>query len=256
IFENYDDCLRSENQKMSKELSTGLRNPSELADSTSEFRPRHLSALNIHYGDRAIGMFGDMPSFSYSNSLLLRNANKDQLFGAWADDSLTEGWNNKERTLARYISNVLMKEIASAGRHERVTNSFKSNLFVIVDEDKHLNNVSKLTWWGECQIAGELLASAFVNHEVLRGRYRVQSLFAIHVVGTQFTFYRAEVDFNYLNSLVDGFSAKEMCIYRYPVDQGTDQFPCLDYMDPDQRKEILDILIKIKNFVIQDKTVS
>lgn len=36
---------------------------------------------------------------------------------------------------------------------------------MMIDEDKHLQNVSKNSWWGECQIAGELLASAFVNHD-------------------------------------------------------------------------------------------
>ncbi|CAG8777531.1 17253_t:CDS:1, partial [Gigaspora rosea] len=78
---------------------------------------------------------------------------------------------------------------------------WNNNLFVIIDEDKHLQNVSKNTWWGECQIAGELLASAFVNHEEIREIYRAQSLFAIRVVGTCFTFYKAEIGFNYLDSL-------------------------------------------------------
>lgn len=109
---------------MSQEPSTGLRSPSELADNTSDFRRKDLNALNIHYADGAIEMFENTPDFSYDTSLLLRNANKDQLFGAWADDSLTEGWNNKERSLARYMSNVLMKEISSAEKRERVTDSF------------------------------------------------------------------------------------------------------------------------------------
>ncbi|CAG8660559.1 25620_t:CDS:1, partial [Gigaspora rosea] len=92
---------------MSQEPSTGLRSSSELADNTSDFRRKDLNALNIHYAGGAIEMFENMPDFSYSTSLLLRNANKDKLFGAWADDSLTEGWNNKEKALARYMSNVL-----------------------------------------------------------------------------------------------------------------------------------------------------
>ncbi|RIB02701.1 hypothetical protein C2G38_2124711 [Gigaspora rosea] len=190
---------------MSQESSTGLKRPSELADNTSEFRRKDLSALNIHYVNGAIEMFEDTPDFSYNTSLLLRNAKKDQLFFAWEDDSLTEGWNNKERALARYMSNVLLKEIADAEKRERVTDSFvnyllgvlefneyplslelkadcyfevhnkkvtsetdfsiwKGNLSLIIDEDKHLHNVSKSFWWGEYQIAGELLASAFVNH--------------------------------------------------------------------------------------------
>ncbi|CAG8753779.1 5701_t:CDS:2, partial [Racocetra fulgida] len=164
----------------------GLRNPSELADSTSEFRRKDLSALNIHYANGAIEMFEDTPDFSYNTSLLLRNANKDQLFGAWADASLTEGWNNKERALARYMSNVLIKEFSSAEKlSETGFSIWKNNLFVIIDEDKHLDDVIRSTWWGECQIAGELLASASVNHEKIQEKYRAQSLFAIRVIGTR-----------------------------------------------------------------------
>ncbi|CAG8840871.1 45800_t:CDS:1, partial [Gigaspora margarita] len=286
----------SENQKTSQEPNTGLRRPSELADSTNDFRWKDLSALNIHYGNGAIEMFEDTPDFLYNTSLLLRNAKKEQLFNAWDNDSLTEGWNNEKRSLARYMSNVLLKERSSAEKRERVTDSFvnfllgvlkfneyplslelkadcyfkvhnkkvtsetnfsiwKGNPFVIIDEDKHLHNVIKSTLWGECQIAGELLASAFVNHEEIQGRYRFQSLFAIHVIGTQFTFYRAKIGFNYLNNLSEGFPNDKMRIYRYPVYQDTKQILCFDYTDPDQRKKILDILIKIKIFVIQNKTI-
>ncbi|CAG8778152.1 26642_t:CDS:1 [Dentiscutata erythropus] len=241
-------------------------------------------------------MFGEKPDFSYNKSLLLRDVNKDFLIGVWDNDSLTEGWNSEERALARYISNVLIKERASAGKRERVTDSFvnyllgllkfndhplslelkadcyfevfdkkvasetdfsiwKDNLFVIVDEDKHFHNVNRLTCWGEYQIAGELLAAAFVNHIYTREIYCVQSLFAIRVIGTRFTFYRAEIESNYITSLPEGFSTNTMCIYRYPVDQIKDDFPCFDYTDPDQRRIILDILIRIKNFVIQNRTI-
>lgn len=61
---------------------------------------------------------------------------------------------------------------------------------MIFDKDKHLHNVSNFDGWGEWQIAGELLASTYVNHRELE-RYKVQSLFAIRVIGTRFTFYRS-----------------------------------------------------------------
>ncbi|CAG8805117.1 25247_t:CDS:2 [Dentiscutata erythropus] len=267
--------------------STGMRTPSELSDSTNEFRLKNINALNICFGDGADAMFGDKPDFLYEAILLLQDTNKDFLIGVWDNDSLTEGWNSKERALASYISNVLIKEHASAGKRERVTDSFvnyllgvlefnvhplslelkadcyfkvynkkKDKLFVIVDEDKHLNNISKATWWGEYQIAGELLASAFVNHEKIRGIYRAQSLFAIRVIGTRFTFYRAEIESNYITSLHEGFPTNKMYIYSYPVDQIIDEVPCFDYTDPGQRRMILDILIRIKYFVLQNRTVS
>ncbi|RHZ54034.1 hypothetical protein Glove_431g37 [Diversispora epigaea] len=173
-----------------QEPSTDLRSPSELVDSTSEFRRKDIIALNIHYAKGTIEMFEDTQNLKYNTSLLLHGANKDQLFGAWINDSLTQGWNNKEKALARYILNVLIKELLSAEKHEKVTDSFvnfllgvlefnehpfslelktdcyfrvhnkkvtsetdfsiwKGNLFVIIDEDKHLHNIDKNTWWGE-----------------------------------------------------------------------------------------------------------
>ncbi|CAG8796487.1 16034_t:CDS:1, partial [Racocetra persica] len=131
----------SENQKKkshyTQEPSTGLRSPLELADSTNEFRRKDISALNIHYVEGVIKMFEDISDFSYNTSLLLQNANRDQLFGAWADDSLTEGWNNKERSLARYISNILIKECASAEKHEKVTDSFVNFILGVLEFNEY-----------------------------------------------------------------------------------------------------------------------
>ncbi|RHZ81017.1 hypothetical protein Glove_128g6 [Diversispora epigaea] len=284
-----------------QEPSADLRSPSGLVNRTSEFRWKDLRALNIYYENGDIKMFGELPTFSYNynKSLDLRNVNKDLLLNVFDNDALTRGWNDEERALARYISNVLAKERADAGRREKVTDSFvnfllvtlrfnvypfslelkadchfkvhnkivtsetdfsiwKDKLYVIIDEDKHIHNVSSNTGWGECQIAGELLASAYVNHREIQERYKVQNLFAIRVIGTRFTFYRAEIKSDYLNSFSEGFPANEMSIYRYPAfsDQYPNRIPCLDYTDPGQRRQILEIMIKIKNFVIQNKTVS
>ncbi|RHZ66584.1 hypothetical protein Glove_306g44 [Diversispora epigaea] len=288
--------------RSSQEPNIDLTNPSELANSTSEFRRKDINALNIHYRNGSIEMFGDvfknMPNFLYNTSLLLRDADKDLLFNVFDNDTLTNGWNDDERALARYISNVLIKERADAEKRERVTDSFvnfllgllrfnsypfslelkvdsyfqvynkvvtseidfsiwKERLYVIIDEDKHIHNVKKYTWWGEYQIAGELLASAFVNHEKIRGGYSYQSLFALRVIGTRFTFYRAKIDSGYLNSLSEGFPINKMYIFRYPVwDQSVDYIPCLDYTDPGQRRQVIEIMLRIKNFVIQNKTVT
>src|SRR5690242_9194943 len=95
-----------------QESSIDLTSPSELANSTSEFRWKDIKALNIHYRNSSIDMFGDMPNFSYNTSLLLRDVNKDLLFNVFDNDNLTRGWNDDERALARYVSNVLIKEQA------------------------------------------------------------------------------------------------------------------------------------------------
>lgn len=78
-------------------------------------------------------MFGEMPNFSYNTRLLLRGADKDVLFNVYKDSTLTEGWNKKERTLAGYISEVLVKELAEAGRRERVTDDFVNFLLGVLE---------------------------------------------------------------------------------------------------------------------------
>ncbi|RHZ51731.1 hypothetical protein Glove_471g5 [Diversispora epigaea] len=248
--------------------SIKLNSPLQLADSTSEFRWRDIRALNINYRNGDIKMFGELQVISFNTSL------------------------------PSYISDVLVKELAEAGKREKVIDNFvnfllgilkfneypfklklkadcyfqvddkvvtsetnfsiwKNKLYVIVNEDKHIHNVSNHTGWGECQIAGELLASAYINHREIAERYAVQTIFAIRVIGTRFTFYRAEVKSSYLNSLSEGFSDKNLSIYRYPAlnDKYPNRIPCLDYTDPNQREQILEIMIKIKNFVIQNKTI-
>ncbi|RHZ50546.1 hypothetical protein Glove_495g46 [Diversispora epigaea] len=198
-----------------QESNTGLRNPSELVNSTSEFGRKDIKALDIQYLNGNMRMFEAMPDSPYDDSLLVQNVNKKQLYDFFTDDSFIKNWNNKEKALAGYISDVLMKEFSNAGKCEKVTDSFvnfllgglefnmypffldlkancyfrvlnkkitsetdfsirlrKSNLYVIIDEDKHLHNVNKNSWWGECQIAGKLLASAFVNHKQIQGKYR------------------------------------------------------------------------------------
>ncbi|RHZ88827.1 hypothetical protein Glove_21g355 [Diversispora epigaea] len=288
----------SDHTRSDQVSGTYLRNPSELSNSTSEFRWKDMKALNIYYKNGTVGMFGSMIDLSYNRSLLLQNVNKDFLFKVWNDDTLTKDWNNKERALARYISEILIKEHAEVENHEKVTDSFinfllgilefneypfalklkancyfqvhdkvvtsesdfsiwKNKLFITIDEDRHLYNINKFTWWGEYQIAGKLLASAFVNHKEIQEKYNTQTLFAIRVIGTRFTFYKAEIKSDYLTSLVKGFPTNNLYIYRYPEwnDQYTNHISYLDYTNLDQRRHILEIIIKIKNFIIQNKTI-
>ena len=56
----------------------------------------------------------------------------------------------------------------------------KNSMIIIVEEDKHMKNVSPVNMWGEHQIAGELLAAAFTN-------FYTDDIYAIRVIGTKFT---------------------------------------------------------------------
>ena len=93
---------------------------------------------------------------------------------------------------------------------------------MIIDEDKHLHNIERSNWWGEFQIAGELLAAAYVNHLEINKRYHIQTLYAIRVIGTRFAFYKAEVRSDYIDILSEGFPIDRMYIYGYPSQDGFD----------------------------------
>ena len=75
----------------------------------------------------------------------------------------------------------------------------KKEKVIIVEEDKHIKNVSAANKWGEHQIAGELLAAAYTN-------FHTECIYAIRVIGTRFTFYKTNVSLEYLTSLGNGFS--------------------------------------------------
>jgi len=99
-------------------------------------------------------------------------------------------------------------------------------LMVFIDEDKHLRNTGKPKSWGEYQIAGEILAAAYTNHEIVFTRSceingatiakedekeqerREEIMYAMRVIGTKFTFYKAIIPHSYLISLGSGLPDK------------------------------------------------
>jgi len=74
-----------------------------------------------------------------------------------------------------------------------------------VDEDKHLHSITSTTEYGEAQIAAEILAFTNYDKPDSPSREEDQTIFAIRVIGTRFTFYKAFVSKEYCNSLRDGF---------------------------------------------------
>jgi len=290
--------------------TSALRKPSELADSTSDFRPKDLMALNIVYTN---SNESNPTSSSFDQSLMIKEMDKNQLLYMWDNESMGSHLNSKQRTLAEHVSKVLVQELASAGKREKSTDAFvnfllsalefnlfplslelkpdcyfkvhnktvtsesdfgiyKKRLFAIVDEDKHIHNVLSLilvselcsdtkegyehsTGWGECQIAGEILAATYSNHHSISKRYKQQTIYAIRVIGTRFTFYKAEVPYDYIESLADGFPEDKMLIYRHPPwdgSPGTDNIPCLDYSNSNQRRTILSLMATLRDRVISE----
>ncbi len=278
--------------------SSALRRPRDLVDSTSDFRLKDLTALNIVY-ENMVEWSPILPD-NLDNNLMIANMSKERLVSMWTDDSVAGGLNAEEHTIAEYVSNVLIKELADAGKREKITDAFvnyllgalkfnvyplslqlksdcsfkvhnkvvtsesdfavyKKRMFAIIDEDKHIHNVEHSTGWGEYQIAGEILAAAYTNHNNVSRRYEHQTLYAIRVIGTRFTFYKASIAYKYIESLSEGFPCDHMHMYRYPHwddGPGISNIPCLDYSNPVDRLKILEIMTSIRASVVNNDITS
>jgi len=137
----------------------------------------------------------------------------------------------------------------------------KDNHIVFIDEDKHINNIGSSKDWGENQIAGEMLAVASTNYnnnqQKLSYDYNIASIdnkdaqiiHSMRVIGTRFTFYKSVISTSYLKSLGEGLPSENITIYRYPNNKKEESFSHYDYIDPKERKIIVNILWGIKDYI-------
>jgi hypothetical protein len=120
------------------------------------------------------------------------------------------------------------------------------------DEDKHLHSISSTTEYGESQIAAEILACAFTNFDKPDSPTRGldQTIFAIRVIGTRFTFYKSFITSEYCKSLNDGFPPEShtVTIYRYP-ENSKETFYGYDYANENHRPIILNVLIRLREHI-------
>lgn len=261
-----------------------LSNTTQLKDSTSEFRQIDVKALNIVYEDTETivdlsdnfykelmiqhkdykSIFGcskeetmlcDLNDMEKTYAIALDYVLENELVVRGTDESRTD-------TLVSYILHgvglgkypfflrihpiykffVENKSITSVFDFAVV----KTNKIIIVEEDKHMKNVSPSNGWGETQIAGELLAAAYTN-------YSTDIIYAIRVIGTKFTFYKTFVTIEYLDSLGNGFPASQMKIMRKTQEYSRNETPGFDYREPDKRLLILQTLSGIRDSLINNK---
>jgi len=114
-----------------------------------------------------------------------------------------------------------------------------------------LKNVGPSNEFGELQIAGEILACA--NENIRRsGQYMDQTLFAIRVISTYFTFYMATIPADYWKELYIGLPESESVeIQRWPENNGAQND--LDIADPAGRKKIIISLLKLREFLLNSE---
>ena len=126
----------------------------------------------------------------------------------------------------------------------------KDDLVVFIDEDKHIKNIGPSKNWGENQIAGEILAAASTNYnDIFINRKRKltyqQVVYSMRVIGTRFTFYKATIPNTYLESLGDGFPEESFTIYRFPDNEVDKSLSNYNYMIPEEREIIVNMLFKL-----------
>ena len=123
-------------------------------------------------------------------------------------------------------------------------------------EDKHKGNTGSLMEWSEPQIAGEILASAFNNTQLgnigINIKYPLV-VYAVRVVGTRFTFYRADVTREYMRESTHGLPKNTaLKVLRYPPQVSSDVLESWDFCNPNSRIEILRTLHALRQHAVQE----
>jgi hypothetical protein len=119
---------------------------------------------------------------------------------------------------------------------------------VLIVEDKHPKNVSELSDWSEPQIAGEIFGAAYHNVSMNIKQNYPFNIYAIRIIGTKFTFYKATIERNYLIEAQKKLPTKNnLQIKRYPYQTESNEkegrvLNALDFTIENDRKIILEIL--------------
>ena len=262
-----------------------VRNVDGLSKSTSEFEKSDTEKLNIVY--KRLDDIMAFKQLIYNNHtdstnspLHIQDLDYDTFVGCSHNIKKIHMLSNREKLFATLIDQVSMNEDLIRGTDESKTDTFvdyilreiglaeyplilklkpmyeirvrhktissvhdfsieKGNKVVLIEEDKHIRNTTPGSAWGEYQIAGEILAAAYNNYVL---HITESELIAIRVISTRFTFYHTIIPFDYLNSLSIGLPNIDIVISRYPdSDRG------LDYKDHNERRVIIDMLLRIRH---------
>ena len=124
-----------------------------------------------------------------------------------------------------------------------IIRSRKSKMLVVV-EDKNMTNAKFINQWKENQVLGEIFVAAH-NMRIVTPC----EMYAIRIIGTLFTFYKAFIRPEYIKESLLGIPTDHyMDVHRYPP-PGTDiyQLNALDICKLDDRKIIVEYLSRISN---------
>jgi hypothetical protein len=249
-------------------------------------RSLNIQYENVHRIENILSAL----SMQYDSSLLLKNLTRDELSIIAHRYDILNSLNDDEKTLALYLHKVLQNDPLTTGvRTDSFVNyllmelrfnkypfllnlqpdySFqvystritakvefsieKNNGILCFDEDKHLHSISSTTEYGESQIGAEILACAFTNYDKPDSptRGRDQTIFAMRVIGSRFTLYKAFVSKDYIQSLNEGFPPEDqnVNVMRFPPNANDTSYG-YDYANENHRPLILDLLVRLREYM-------
>jgi hypothetical protein len=127
-----------------------------------------------------------------------------------------------------------------------------SNKIMLVIEDKTVTSATYANNWKEDQVLGELFAA--VHYVVAKSRVTTYpvTVYAVRVIGTKFTFYKADATLEYIRESARlGLSIdNEMVVQRYPpVGDDPSRLIAYDICNKDDRVCILQCLCSIRGSI-------
>ncbi|CAJ0647781.1 635_t:CDS:2 [Entrophospora sp. SA101] len=141
-----------------------------------------------------------------------------------------------------YVGNVIL-----SAKAEFVINYRNYSLLVV--EDKHLNNIRPTNDYGEPQIGAEILACGDENIRQAREAFNM-TIFAVRVVSTYVTFYRATISKSYWNELAIGCPRQQsITVLRWPGNS-SDPIVGFDLAEPNGRRGVLEALSRIRHYFL------
>lgn len=123
---------------------------------------------------------------------------------------------------------------------------YNKHQILLVIEDKTISNANLANNWKEDQVLGELFVAAH------KAEYFPANVYAVRVVGTLFTFYRAIATEEYiLETAKQGIAVKsDMTVQRYPPVKKSTQLTAYDICNVDDRRRILECMCSIRNLTV------
>jgi hypothetical protein len=134
----------------------------------------------------------------------------------------------------------------------------RNNILLMIIEDKHSKNSNYIYNYSEPQIGGEIFCAAInniLNINIITNFPII--IFAIRIITTSFTFFKAIISEEYIKEAIKSNEKlplkNSLSIYKYPqynIDNKPIE-PGLNFCLYEQRNEIINILLNIKNYYIK-----